>query len=179
MASSTATNGAVSVSTASGVRVVEVPLELHEYIISFLDNWTETAQIAKCALVCRRWLHFSRFKLYFLVQLDRRHQWTAFKHVVSRPSLDLTQYLERVREMRIWPRDDGYFDEQRTKPRIGWGKGQERPWGHMVLLVMGMVMTRLCRGLLLLSVWSLSMVHMRRTHTVCFDFAILAFDDLA
>lgn len=113
-------------------QTVELPIEIHEHILGFLDNWKDAGTIARCALVCRRWLPFSRFKLYFIVELRNRQQWTSFKHLVLESTSNVVGYLGRVRDLRILP--EGLFGEERLQPLTGWGKGQERPWAHLVLV---------------------------------------------
>lgn len=64
-------------------RIVESPIEVHERIIGSLDNYFCAGTIARCALVRRAWLPFSRYKLYFAVRLKYRRQWTAFERLMS------------------------------------------------------------------------------------------------
>ena len=53
-------------------RVIKLPIEIEEYIISFLENIDPSGYpseeglraIARCPRVCRAWVPFSRFKLY-------------------------------------------------------------------------------------------------------------------
>lgn len=117
-------------------RPSELPIELHEYMISFLDNWDESGTIANCALVCLgRWLPFSRFKLYYVVNLHYRWQWTAFQHLISpSASSSIRGYLGMVREMRIWPYDERPLDKEPEARCFGQIEGQERPWTHLVVL---------------------------------------------
>ena len=105
---------------------MELPINIHERTIGFLESGEDVPTIARCALVCRAWLPFSRFKLYYVVCLDSRGQWTCFKRLLSRStSPSIVGYLGMVRTLRIYP---GSLDG------IGWGKDQERPWAHLPLL---------------------------------------------
>lgn len=117
---------------------VRLPIELQEFIIDSLDNYDDAGTIAKCALVCRTWLPFSRYKLYSEVSLRYCQKWCQFKDILLRyKSEAIEEYLRRTRELCVWPRDDKqYFDEEqrRWQPRIGWRKGQQRPWAHLVLI---------------------------------------------
>ena len=51
---------------------IKLPVEIEEYIIGYLDsNDTESGRtVARCARVCRAWLPFSRYKLYYIVKIN-------------------------------------------------------------------------------------------------------------
>lgn len=87
----------------SRTRTIEVrlPLEMHEHIIGFLDNETELGTIARCALVCRAWLPFSRYKLYYRIFLSHCVQWYRFRGHMVRPASHIVPYLGMVRELHI------------------------------------------------------------------------------
>lgn len=42
--------------------------------------------------------------------------------------------LGRIRELYVFPQDEILLSGGSTQPRIGWKKGQERPWAHIVLI---------------------------------------------
>lgn len=115
-------------------QVVELPLKLHHYIIAFLKNGSDAGTIAKCALVCRRWLPFSQSKLYDDVWLNYRRQWISFECLMLKPPSSIVEYLGGVQRLLIQPLDDKFIDKEEKQPRIGWGEGQERPWAHLVLI---------------------------------------------
>ena len=119
--------------TGAVQRLIDMlPMEIHACIIESLDNEEDVGTIASCALVCRAWLPFCRRKLYCEdseLNLRLRPQWVQFnKKVLQCKSDALAGRLSRVRELSVWPRDQ--IGEWR---RIGWEKGEVRPWAHLVL----------------------------------------------
>lgn len=81
---------------------VRLPIEIHEKIISFLHD--EGWAIAKCALVCRTWLPFSRSLLYDEVHLVCRYQYCRFLRLLVDPPSDIVPYLQHVRVLSIMKR---------------------------------------------------------------------------
>lgn len=104
-------------------KIVELPIELYEYIIAFLDSRSDSSTIMKCALVCRAWLPFSRSKLFHIVVLSSARQWTRFETLLS-PSASsaIVGYLAMVRELTIWrgssPVDNGSGGEAWTRQAL-------------------------------------------------------------
>lgn len=128
------------------IRTVKLPIEIQEHIIDSLDSFVDASTIAQCALVCRTWLPFSRYKLYSSIWLWNNWQWARFKNLVLRSqSPSIAGYLGRMRELHIWPLDVKFPDIDPTQPRVGWGKGQQRPWAHLVLLQCAVRLTGLTR----------------------------------
>lgn len=124
-------NTLTSIAEVVETRIIELPIEIHEYIIGFLNNEHSSGTIANCALVCRRWLPFSRFKLYFIVSLDCSRQWTAFEHLMELPaSSNILGYLGRIRELTIEPKDDQPDGDRWQDHYDHWEK---RPWTSPVL----------------------------------------------
>lgn len=83
-------------------RIVRLPTEVHERIIGFLDSPDENATVAACALVCRAWLPFSRFKLYYIIYLQYPWRWFSFrKFTLHSKSAAIQGYLSQVRELEI------------------------------------------------------------------------------
>lgn len=113
-------------------RTVRLPTEVHECIIGFLDSYNTTGTIAACALVCRAWLPFSRFKLYYTISLFYRRQWVAFHLTLHSKSMQ--GYLSLVQELYLRPLDKRFSDTDKVQLRIGCGNDQERPWVHLALL---------------------------------------------
>lgn len=112
-----------------------LPIEVHERIIGSLDNCTESGTIAACALVCRTWLPFSRFKLYYIIELRRRRQWVAFKNLILHAhSVAIRGYLSMVRQLHIWPYDPFLeFSEFYLRNR-GEQIVKNHLWAHLPLL---------------------------------------------
>lgn len=113
-------------------RTVQLPIEVHERIIGFLDNYNASGSIAVCALVCRSWLPFSRFKLYYSINLFYRRQWVAFHLMLHSNSMQ--GYLSMVQELHLRPSNKCFLDADKMQLRIGWDNDQERPWVHLALL---------------------------------------------
>lgn len=133
--------------TEADERVIKLPIEMQEHIIDCLDNFYEAGTIANCALVCRTWLPFSRYKLYSIGELCYHRQWTRFRDLIlqSKSDSSITGYLGMMRELQVFPLDKEFFDEGRTRRRIGWMQGEERPWGHLVLDHCSLCLTGLMR----------------------------------
>ena len=115
-------------------RIIRLPLEVEEHIIDSLDNEWNAGTIANCALVCRAWLLRSRSKLYSIVELHSRQQWDRFiDHMLRCESEAIAGYMGMVRELHVWQWGEQFLSRQETQRHIGWNKGQERPWSHLVL----------------------------------------------
>lgn len=122
---------ALAIETADE-RIIEVPIEIYEHVIGSLDNFFNAGTIANCAVVCRAWLPYSRYKLYRAVHLYFHRQWTCFERLMP-PSIspNISRYLGMVRRLGIWPRD-GEFSPKQGRSQ-GWRKGQKQPqWAHLV-----------------------------------------------
>lgn len=121
-------------------RIIKLPTEVEEYIISLLENdyWT-TETIAACARVCRAWLPYSRFKLYYIIELRHRQQWVPLENLLSGFVLsNVVEYLEGVRELHVdvWE-------------KTAWKERQQRPWVHLVLIQCALRLT----GLTCIKLW--------------------------
>lgn len=116
-------------------RIIELPIEIQECIIDSLDNFYDAGTIASCALVCRTWLPFSQYKLYSIIELQNSIQWIRFKDLALRSkSESVAGYLGIARELHVSPSDNHSRDKDGKLQVIGWGRGEIRPWGHLVLL---------------------------------------------
>lgn len=82
---------------------IKLPVEIEEYIIGFLENddyLRGLPAIARCARVCRAWLPFSRYKLYYTVSLWSCEEWASFERAMS-PSLRVAGYMPKVKVLII------------------------------------------------------------------------------
>lgn len=118
---------------------VRFPLEIPEYILSFLDTTDDISCIAACALVCRAWFPFSRKKLFHSIRIDRLVRWIAFEDTVLSSSLPGTiRALELARELHVKSLlgfrikvDEGDEDTRHAKECA---ELQTSPWAHLTLV---------------------------------------------
>ena len=84
------------------VAQLSLPLELHEYILEFLEN--ERESLKTCALVCRVWLAYSRKLLYRDITIRTEVQYDALTEAIkSSPYIQ-----ECIHILRIDRRDQRY-----------------------------------------------------------------------
>ena len=104
------------VTETTEMHIVTLPTEIHACIIDSLSNQIDAGTIANCALVCRAWLPFSRHKLYSEVWLWDRRESIRFKEVMLHcKSEAISGYLGMMRMLVVWPRDQQFFDEEKTQ----------------------------------------------------------------
>ena len=58
-----------------------------------------------------------------------------------------------MRELEVRPEDEQFFDREGQERRIGWKKGQERPWAHLILLQCARRLT----GLRYIEMWNVDL----------------------
>lgn len=108
---------------------IKLPVKIEKYIIGFLDNHDYEdglPTIARCARVCRAWLPFSRFKLYYIVELRRRSQWDSFERAML-PSSGVADYMPKVEVLDVRE----------------WDGNERQPWAYLVLFEGTTVLTGL------------------------------------
>lgn len=116
-------------------KMLVLPIEIHERIIGLLESGRSAGTVANCALVCRQWLPFSRYKLYHVVRLDNFRQWIRFRNLMltTDESLPIAGYLRMVRELDIHGDSRDVSTGTLRWKRVKWDKNEQRPWVHLAL----------------------------------------------
>lgn len=92
-------------STSTTESTVELPIEIHGEIIDCLDIQHDAHDTtANCAFV--------------------RGTSCILHHISVSPTVDVVGYLGVARKLCSPPKDNSFFDREKTKSQIEWGKGQ-------------------------------------------------------
>lgn len=107
-------------------KTIRLPIEIHEYILAFLNSKFDTSTIMKCVLVCRAWLPFSQFKLYHTVTLQSERRWTRFETLLLSSTSIIAERLKMVRELCIMMGRNSITEDEPMKT-----------WPHQALIDCG------------------------------------------
>lgn len=115
---------------------ITLPTEVEERIISFLDaaEYVERRTILDCALVCRDWVPFCRYKLFHTISLYNRSEFLGFRELLLDTPPSLEPFLKSVRELWILDTDAWLcYNNTPALPSTEENHRKVRPWTHLLL----------------------------------------------